>query len=273
MKQAFETLMLAIAPLVIGTTMAIVAYLVMPKDGMQIWNAIGLALLIGIFTSILQLRISMSNMQKSTEVLVSHEMLQNIIKVIDEAYACHRGLGDICRSKFSKSQQSFQEMLSKANNKEYKINKDDIHTVATLLIKHAYSTIYATSFVKESSWWRTSWSKSYLVDHQEARERNVTIERVFIFPNQKVFDHSQDILYENLAHGVIVKYIFENRLQKKLSKDIIIIDDKFSGSLVLNKREMQEITLSNNITAIERAKEIFTIVSRDATVFNGCKKP
>lgn len=260
-------------PPIIGVVAGLLSFaFINEQTPLYILNSIGLTFLVTIMMYVLQLQASVSDIKKSTDKFISYEMLQNIIKIIDEAYACHRGLGDICRKKFSRSQISFQDILYKATNKEYKIDKDELQTVAMLLVEHATIKICATSFVNESDWWNKSWGENYLKAHKEARSRNVNIERVFIFPNQQSFEKSKKILNDNLSNGVTVKYTFVNKLEKKFSKDVIIIDNKFSGSLRLNKRAIQEITLSNHHDVIAQANEIFNIASSGAEIFDGCEK-
>lgn len=263
MKEIIFNWLLPFLPLII--TFIVSYFGIKGEDkSLKIWKAVAMTLIVGIFMATTKIMFTVDGIGEVANKFVDP---QKIIKVFDEAYECHPGLGDICRKKFSKSQKSFQDMLLDAQNKEYKIDKNDIGTIALSLIDYANKSIYATSYVNEEEWWRKEWGKTYLDANKKAIERGVKIERTFIFPDEKSFERSRDILENNCKVGVLVKYLY-----KDVFEDIIIVDDKFAGLLALDARNMDGITLSNRQDFMEKANTSFRIASSGAEIFDGCEK-
>jgi len=237
----------------------------------KVWKSVVIALIMGIFMTTYRMMFVINDMGATTNKLISH---QEIIKVFDEAYECHPGLGDICRKNFSDNQELFKEMVIRAQNKEYKINNKEIIENALLLVNNANKKILATSYVDDDKWWRGDSGRKYLEANEKAVKRGVEIERVFIFPNKNSFESSKDILNEHCKTGAHTKYINIKDVQgSEFNNDVIIIDDKFAGILPLKNRTMLDSsTLSSRQNFMNNTNMIFRTVNEYAKLYDGCEK-
>ena len=101
------------------------------------------------------------------------------------------------------------------------------------MIKSSKQSILATSYVQFNQWWDTPWGRRYEELNAEAIKRGVKITRIFIFSNKADYEVAKPHLDAQKKAGIDVRYVMSNQLETKVTSDMVIIDGRLAGELVL----------------------------------------
>jgi hypothetical protein len=113
------------------------------------------------------------------------------------------------------------------------VEENEMPEFALEMIKSAKQSILATSYVQFKAWWDTPWGKKYEELNASAVKRGVKITRIFIFSNKSDYDNAKSHLESQKKAGIDVRYVMSNDLENKITSDMVVIDDRLAGELVL----------------------------------------
>jgi hypothetical protein len=122
----------------------------------------------------------------------------------------------------------------------YEVSADELWKHLQPLIKGAEKKYYATQYVLPETFWRQYWSTAYFQLNIEAAKRNVDLVRIFIIdPKDGQEQIITDLIQRHLENGLNIRIIDKRLLHKTFKSedlnDILIVDDKIAGILLLEK--------------------------------------
>jgi predicted small secreted protein len=161
---------------------------------------------------------------------------------------------------FTEREKAFNDTIKGISANKITLSPEELGRHAVKLFQNEQNTtILATSYVKPTEWWKTAWGKEYLQQNFAAVTRGVTIERIYIFADQKEMDEIKELLLMQKANKITVRYIFANDVANLAIKDdVIIIGDKLCGTLNLKEgRTMLDAVFSIDKEEIAKNKSKF----------------
>jgi hypothetical protein len=170
---------------------------------------------------------------------------------------------------FKEREQAFSKTIKNVSTGSLTLTPAEIETHAIQLFQHETSvTILATSYVKPTEWWKTPWGQEYLQENYAAVKRGVTIERIYIFLDEKELNDNRPLLQVQKDNKITVRYVFAHDVSNSdIKDDVIVIGDKLAGTLILKDREMVAAVFHVNREDIIQNKQKFESIKKASTVF------
>ena len=209
-------------------------------------------------------QLSLTRDEKSLDIVRDYHDLNNTIDNSQSLF-----IKVLCRTR----EEQFLKTVQQANQNKFIVTVDEIGKFANLLFKEeTNTTIIATSYVKPSNWWREDWGKEYLQQNYEAisPQRGCTIERIYIFADstEMAEPNNIELLKQQKAHGIKIRYTFASRINDlEIKDDIIIVGNKLTGTLILKDREMQKAEFSTNANDIDDNNSKYQALKSKSTLF------
>lgn len=154
----------------------------------------------------------------------------------------------------------FKNYISNVSNGIFIVTKEEIGDFSTELIQKAQKSIIATSYIKKSNWWDTPWGKEYEAINYKLAKKGIIITRYFIFSTKEEYENSISFLEKQEENGIKVYHILSNQINGDYNQDVILIDDKIGGKLLLNPDK--EMTKAEMIIDEKNLYEIKKIIKQ-----------
>ncbi len=150
----------------------------------------------------------------------------------------------------------FQTKLTAIQNHEIEIPKEKAMLFGESVFTAAKKSVYTTSYVSPSSWWLTTEGNAYFLKNEAALKRSVSISRIFIYANDSELRDLKPILQKQKNAGVTVFSIQASKLPERMSRDIIIVDDRLVGELILDKdtRDFSKVVVNVDLKEVGRVQ-------------------
>jgi hypothetical protein len=164
-----------------------------------------------------------------------------------------------------------RERLDEYAQGTFIIRSSEMSEYAPLLITTAKSEVFATSAVTPDKWWGTSMGRAYAQANYDAvQTRGVKITRVFLVKDDKELQTLLPLIREHLFHKISACYIYKRTLDQDSDQDLVSVDDKVAGELVLRGSEgFQEARFYFNETKARAFKQHIQQLQTNG----GCRQP
>jgi hypothetical protein len=143
---------------------------------------------------------------------------------------------------FYTRRKDYEKYLTEAKDGKFTIQNYEFEDFAPKIFEYAGSNskIIATSYVKPSDWWKTTWGENYLKKNYDAISvRHCTIERVYIFKDEAEFQATKPEMDKQKKNNITIYYAFATDItaskSHELKQDIIIVGDVLCGRLYLTE--------------------------------------
>lgn len=170
---------------------------------------------------------------------------------------------------FNEREQAFSKTIRSVSTGTLTLSPHELGDHAVKLFQNEKNvTILATSYVKPTEWWKTTWGQEYLQENFAAVQRGVTIERIYIFSDEKELSDNRPLLQMQKDNKITVRYVFARDVSNSdIKDDVIVIGDKLCGTLSLKDREMVAAIFSMNSEDIAQNKQKFESLKKTSTLF------
>ena len=151
--------------------------------------------------------------------------------------------------------------LEAFSNERFEITERDLPAFTMDLIENAEESFRATSYVRLDEWWNQPWGNSYELANIDAVKRGVEVSRTFIFSGSDTVDNSimenaVDHMKTQLQNGIKIYFVDANRLRNELTSDIVLIDNRLAGELVMTPaRSFSAATFFTEDDEVERIRK------------------
>jgi hypothetical protein len=251
--------------IIIGVMTAIIISLILYILGIETINSVFIALL-GI---IITLQIDIINrMEKTLHVNKQYFELGNKIESISWLYSSIFNIVHSTNIIVSKSKNSLfkdsakyevercQNMLDNLKRGYLKTDYYDINPLLMALEKTKNNLRSVSVLSIDTQFWESSMGKKFWEENIRAINRNVSIERIFVYETWD--DKLQKLIEKQVAAGVKVFVISQDKLPHYLCVDMIIYDNEFMYKAILNSNGIPiENLLSTNVSDINHEIKIF----------------
>jgi hypothetical protein len=153
----------------------------------------------------------------------------------------------------------------------FTVPSSEMADYAPLLIKTAKAEVFATSAVTPDKWWGTPMGRAYaLANYDAVKAHNLKITRVFLVKDDQELKTLLPLIQAHLSHGISACYLYKRTLDQDADRDLVSVDDKIAGELVLRGNEgFQEARFYFNETKARAFKQYIMRLQRDG----GCRQP
>jgi hypothetical protein len=171
---------------------------------------------------------------------------------------------------FNEREQAFSKTIKSVSTGTLTLSPQELSEHAIQLFQNEKNiTILATSYVKPTEWWKTTWGQEYLKENFTAvNTRGVSIERIYIFLDEKELNENRQLLQMQKDNKIAVRYVFARDVSNSdIKDDVIVIGDKLCGTLSLKDREMVAAIFSVNRDDIAQNKQKFESLKKTSVPF------
>lgn len=221
----------------IAIIVAIISYLKVKEDKTRFAAIITLLLINA--TLLISLRYKLFPAIESKGI-ISQELIKDdqTLEFANNIISANKAINNVENPAFlnlySSQKADIKQYFSSIKNGVFIVSKDEISDFSTELIKNAKKEIIATSYISKDKWWDTDWGKQYEEINYSLVKNGVCIERFFIFSNQNEYLISKDFIKKQKDKGIKVHYLFVDQIGGDYNQDVILIDDRIGGKLILN---------------------------------------
>ena len=155
------------------------------------------------------------------------------------------------------------------NQGKVEVSHDQVLRFANAVFGLARNNVKATSFVDQVSWWSGPEGIIYKSRNEEALRRGISISRIFICKNEGELDALKPILNAQSKAGVQVYTLLEREIPDGLDKDIIVLDDKVVGELLIDDadRHFKDLYLNWGFSEVQRVAGAWGDLSKLAHIY------
>jgi hypothetical protein len=234
-------------------------------DGFMIAATLGLA--VSIYTTTLTIQSGFGAFTKIVENAPEYSVMQALanarlaIESISEPSA-----KEIFTNVFDTETDEFKTTLTSIQNHGMEIQKEKAMLFGESVFNSAKKSVLTTSYVSPTSWWLTTEGNAYFLKNEAALRRNVHISRIFIFSSESELKELKPILQKQRSAGVTVYTILASKLPGRMSRDIIIVDDRLVGELILDKdtRDFSKVIVNVDPKEVGRVQDAWNDLLRFA---------
>jgi len=159
---------------------------------------------------------------------------------------------------------AYTAALSSIQARKVEISRGKAMKFGESAFKAATVSVDTTSYVAPANWWLNNDGKKYFLTNEDALQRNVKIQRIFIYSTLEERDHLDPTIKAQKAKGITVYAVATDSLPKNMNRDIIIVDDKIVGELFLDEktRDFDKVVVKIQPEDIKRAREDWNTLIR-----------
>ena len=236
------------------------------------WNLVLTVILLGlIFSFLISIRYEiLPRIEKSQDLaykLAENENASEILKaIIDVRASAFYAQNGVFKDKLDEELVNFQQLLTRANNGQLIVEKEDIPLFSDKLINTASKSIKATSYVKGTEWWLSRWGREYEEINYHLVRDGISITRFFIFSNLEEYKEMKEIIKRHVKYNIETYVLFNWKSSYVHTEDIILVDKKTSGLLVLDpEKNMKNAIISVNPSSIRDVENRFRRIRKAST--------
>jgi hypothetical protein len=234
-------------------------------DGLMIAATLGLV--VSLSSTTLTLQSELKAVTKIVEDSPEYSLMQTIAntrQAIDNI--SEPSAKEIFTNFYNSVTDEYKASLSSIQNHGMVIPKEKAMLFGESAFIEAKKSVFTTSYVSPSNWWLTPDGNAYFLKNEDAIRRGIRITIIFIYSTESELKELNSIIEKQKKAGMTIYSILASKLPARMSRDIIIVDDRLVGELILEKdtRDFSKVIVNVDQKEVVRVQEEWTDLLRFA---------